>query len=164
MNFIILYNLRFKMATTKCSMILIQLFKDKKLIWLNHFGIGVGVLAHFRLQVVVTELQTEMEQVLQPEILGKFHRKLCAKNMYRNILEILYYEGINLCILLFSSANRIGDYNGSGGAANAPQQLLLSANSSLLREFYQNGHNQLQLNAASSHSGMNIIKIDFWTF
>ena len=53
------------------------------------------------------------------------------------------------------------DYNGAGGAANAPQQLLLSANSSLLREFYQNGHNQLQLNAASSHSGMNIIKIDF---
>ena len=122
----------------------------------NHFETGVGILAHFRLKVVVTELQTEMEQVLQPEILGKFHRKLCAKNMYRTN-EILYYEGINLCILLFSSANRIGDYNGSGGAANAPQQLLLSANSSLLREFYQNGQNQLQLNAASSHSGMNII-------
>ena len=78
--------------------------------------------------------------------------------MIITIYIFLYYQ---LYVLFFSSGNRIGDYNGSVGAANAPQQLLLSANSSLLREFYQNGHNQLQLNAASSHSGMNIIKIDF---
>ena len=87
-------------------------------------------------------------------------RKTCTEIHHHLIITIYFNQ---LYILFFSSGNRIGDYNGSVGAANAPQQLLLSANSSLLREFYQNGQNHLQLNAASSHSGMQMIKLDLLT-
>ena len=66
----------------KHSRIVIYFLTIKGLILLSHFETGVGIPAHFRLKVVVIELQTEMVQTLQREILGKFHRTLNAKNMY----------------------------------------------------------------------------------
>ena len=55
----------------------------------------------------------------------------------------------------FRPGTRSGDYGGGGSgiSTGGPQQLLISANSSLLREFYQNSQSALQLRGGASSAG-----------
>ena len=64
------------------------------------------------------------------------------------LITIVYYDH-------FRSGIRSGDYGvgGIGISAGGPQQLLISANSSLLRELYQNSQSALQLRGGPSNSG-----------